>query len=145
MSIDRAEWIWFALAVAVGLLAAVLGLHTDNLQFLVLFLFIQCAVFGYARPRQAWRWACLIAVWIPLSLLFNSVVTLPSPCDLGVPARLFLGPLVVFFRSPAPVRLADITGSFPALIPAIAGAYAGVWMSRLARPVRERPINNRQA
>jgi hypothetical protein len=135
MTIDRAEWIWFALAVAVGLLAAVLGLHMDNLQFLVLFLFIQCAVFGYARPRRAWRWACLIAVWIPLSLLFNTVVTLPSPRELAVPARLFLGPLVVFFRATIPVRPADIPGSCLAVIPAMAGAYAGAWMSRIARPV----------
>jgi len=136
MTIDRDKWIWSALAVAVGLLAAVLALHTDNLQFAVLFLFVQCAVFGYARPQRAWRWAGLIAVWIPLSLLFNSAVTLPGPRELGFPARLFLGPLVVFFRSPAPVRLADIPGSFLALIPAIAGAYAGAWMSRIAAPVR---------
>ncbi|MGA3074929.1 MAG: hypothetical protein ABSG56_14665 [Bryobacteraceae bacterium] len=134
MTIDRAEWIWFALAVAVGLLAAILGLHMDNLQFLVLFLFILCAVFGYARPQRAWRWGCLIAVWIPLSLLFNTVVTLPSPRELGVPARLFLGPLVVFFRATIPVRPADIPGSCLAVIPAMAGAYAGVWMSRFARP-----------
>jgi hypothetical protein len=136
MTIDRAEWIWSALAIVVGLLAAVLALHTDNLQFAVLFMFVQGAVFGYARPQRAWRWACLIAVCIPLSLLFNLVVTLPSPRELGFPARLFLGPLVVFFRSPVPVRPAEIAGSCLALIPAIAGAYAGVWMSRIAAAVR---------
>jgi len=136
MTFALTEWIWCALAVAEGLLAAILSLHMDNLQFLVLFIFIECAVFGYARPQQAWRWACLIAVWIPLSLMFNLVITLPSPRELGFPARLFLGPLVVFFRATIPVRSADIPGSCLALIPAIAGAYAGVWMSRIAAPVR---------
>jgi hypothetical protein len=136
MTIARTEWIWFSLAVAVGLLAAIVSLHTDNLQFAVLFLFVHCAVFGYARPERAWRWACLIAVWIPLSLLFNSLVTLPSPRELGFPARLFLGPLVVFFRSPTPVSLASIPGSCLALIPAIAGAYMGAWMNCIAAPVR---------
>lgn len=132
MTIALTEWIWSALAVAVGLLAAILSLHMDDLQFLVLFIFIECAVFGYARPHRAWRWACLIIVWIPLSLAFNLVVTLPSPRELGYPARLFLGPLVVFFRATIPARAADIPGTCLALIPAMAGAYTGVWMSRIA-------------
>jgi hypothetical protein len=138
MTIARTEWIWSALAVAVGLLAAIVALHTDNLQFAVLFLFVQSAVFGYARPERAWRWACLIAMCIPLSLLFNSVVRLPSPRELGFPARLFLGPLVVFFRSPAPVPPAGIPASCLALVPALAGAYMGAWMSRVSAPVRSR-------
>lgn len=132
MSTTRPEMIWYALAVAVGLLCAVISLHTDNLQFSVLFVFVECAIFGYARPPHAWRWACLIAVCIPLSLAFNAVVTLPNPRSLGFPARLFLGPLVVFFRAPNPVSASDIGGSFLALFPAFAGAYCGVWMNRLA-------------
>jgi hypothetical protein len=116
------------------MLAAIVGLHTDNLQFAVLFLFVDCAVFGYARPERAWRWAILVALWIPLSLLLNMAVTMPSPRTLGIPARLFLGPVVVFFTSPIPVTMAHVTGSFPAFIPAIAGAYAGSWMNRLAAP-----------
>ena len=132
MTIPRPEWIWSALAIAVGLLAAILTLHTDDLQYAVLFLFVQCAVFGYAQPKRAWRWACLIAVWIPLSQLFNCFVTLPSPRELGFPARLFLGPLVVFFRATIPVSLAEVPGSCLAFIPAMAGAYAGAWMSRVA-------------
>ena len=134
MRIPRAELIWSALAVAVGSLAAVVVLHTDNVQFAVLFVFVQSAVFGYARPARAWRWACLIALCIPLSLAFNLVVRLPSPRELGFPARLFLGPFVVFFRSGFPVKLADIPDSCMALIPALAGAYCGAWMSRLAAP-----------
>jgi len=138
MTIARTEWIWSALATAVGLLAAIVALHADDLQFAVLFLLVECAVFGYARPEQAWRWACLIAVWIPLSLLFNAVVRLPSPRELGSPARLLLGPLVVFFRSPAPVPLAGIPASCLALVPALGGAYLGAWMSRVSAPARSR-------
>ena len=136
MTIPRTEWIWFGLACAVGLLAAIVGLHTDNLQFCVLFVFVNCAVFGYARPEQAWRWAILVAIWIPLSLLLNMVVTMPTARSLGIPARLFLGPVVVFLTSPVPVTMSDVTGSFLAFIPAAAGAYAGAWMSRLAAPSR---------
>jgi len=136
MNLTRPEWIWSGLACAVGLLAASLALRADDLQFAVLFLFIQCAVFGYAQPERAWRWAALIAIWIPLSLLFNLLVSLPGPRELGYPARLFLGPLVVFFRSPTPVRATDILPSFLAFAPAICGAYLGAWMSRVAAPVR---------
>ncbi len=129
MTITPIEWIWSALALTVGLLAAVLALHTDDLQFAVLFLFVEGAVFGCARPERPWRWACLITVCIPLSLLFNTLVTLPSPRELGYPARLFLGPLVVFFRSTLPIRPGDIPGSCLAVLPALAGAYAGAWLS----------------
>jgi len=132
MTLTRPEGIWSALAIAVGLLAAVLTLHTDDLQYAVLFLFVEGAVFGCARPRRPWQWACLIAVWIPLSQLFNCLVTLPSPRDLGFPARLFLGPLVVFFRATIPVSLAEVPGSCLSLIPVLAGAYAGAWMSRVS-------------
>src|SRR5438067_2317508 len=100
----RTEWIWFVLALAVGMLAAIMSLHTDNLQFAVLFVFVQCAVFGFAQPVRAWRWACLIAVCIPLSLALNVAVRVPSPRELEGPARLFLGPLFVFFRSTIPVK-----------------------------------------
>jgi len=139
MTIARGETIWALLATAVGLLGAVLALHTDNLQFAVSFLIVHCAVFGYARPERAWRWAGLIAVWIPLSLLLNALVTLPSPRELGFPARLILGPLVMFFRSPEPIRLGMIPESFVALIPALLGAYAGAWMSRFAAQSGHQP------
>ena len=138
MVCSRAEFIWSALALAVGSLAAVVALHTDDLQFAVLFVFVQAAVFGYARPARPWQWACLIAVCIPLSLALNAVVTLPGPRELGIPARWFLGPLVVFFRSPTPVHPGDIVGSCLSLIPALAGAYCGAWMSRFAAPVSGR-------
>lgn len=123
--------IWHGLASAVGLLAAIVALHADDLQFAVLFLFVEGTVFGYARPERAWRWAGLIAAWIPLLLLFNCFVTLPGPRELGFPARLFLGPLVVFFRSPTPVTLTSIPPACLAVLPALAGAYTGVWMHRI--------------
>jgi hypothetical protein len=131
MTITLNEWIWSGLALAVGLLAAILQLHTDNLQFAVLFMLVEGAVFGCARPRRPWRWACLITVCIPLSLLFNTLVTLPTPRELGYLSRLFLGPLVVFFRATLPIRPADIPGSCLALLPSLAGAYAGAWLSRI--------------
>ena len=136
MTTSLDEWIWSALAVAVGLLAAILALHIENVRYMIVFVFVQCGVFGYARPRRAWLWACLVAVCIPLSLLFNLVVTLPGPRELGPLARLFLGPLVVFFRATIPVRAGDVAGSCFAFIPAIVGAYAGAWMSRIAAPAR---------
>ncbi len=134
MKNSRAEWVWYTLAVAVGMLCAIMALHTDNLQYNVLFIFVQCAVFGFARPAHAWRWACLIVLCIPLTLAFNTVVTLPGPRDLNGPARLFLGPLVVFFRSPTPISASEVTGSLPALLPGLAGAYLGAWMTRVATP-----------
>jgi len=127
----RNEGIWCVLAIAVGLLAAVVDLHTDNIQFAVLFVFIQCAVFGFARPVHPWRWAALIALCIPLLELFNVFVRLPGPRDLGFPARLFLGPVVVFFRSTTPIALKSVPGSLLALIPAMAGVYTGAWLSSI--------------
>ena len=135
---NHSEWIWSALAFAVGLLAAVVALHSDDLQFAVLFLFVQCAVFGFARPDRPWRWAILVAIAIPLSLLFNVFVRLPGPRELGPLARLFLGPLVVFFRSPTPVPLSGVPASSIAFLPALAGAWFGVWLSRIAHfPARQ--------
>jgi hypothetical protein len=133
MHINRPETIWGILAFGVGLLAAILTLHMDNLQYAFLFLFVQGAIFGFARPERPWRWACLIAVAIPLAHLLNVLVTLPSPRDLGPVARLFLGPLVVFFRATLPIKLADVPASCMTLLPTLAGAYGGAWMSRLGR------------
>lgn len=133
MKITRDAWIWSALAFALGLLAAVMDLHTDNLQYLVLFVGVQCTVLGYARPSGAWRWACLVAVCIPLLNAFNCVVTLPGPRELSEPARLFLGPLVVFFKATQPILARDILGSCLAFLPALAGAYTGAALNRVAR------------
>jgi len=129
----RDAWIWSALAVGVGLLTAIMDLHTDNLQYLVLFVGVQCTILGYARPTGAWRWGCLVAICIPLVYAFNCVVTLPDVHELGPVARLFLGPLVVFFKATHPVSPVDILGPLPAFVPALAGAYVGAGLSRLAR------------
>jgi len=132
----RLDRMWSLLAVAVGALAAVVALHSDDLQFAVLFLLIQGAVFGFARPAGAWRWALLIAVCIPLSLLLNLAVSFPSPRELSGAARLFVAPLIVFFRSTSPVSAGGVIASGMSVVPALSGAYIGAWMSRIAaRPL----------
>jgi hypothetical protein len=132
MTDARLDRMWSLLAVAVGALAAVVALHSDDLQFAVLFLFVQSAVFGFARPAGAWRWAFLIAVCIPLSLVLNLAVSFPSPRELSGAARLFLAPLVVFFRSTTPVSAGGVIASGMSIVPALLGAYMGAWMSRVA-------------
>ncbi|MFN7995095.1 MAG: hypothetical protein U0Q18_15920 [Bryobacteraceae bacterium] len=131
MADARSDRMWSLLAVAAGALAAVVALHSDDLQFAVLFLFVQGAVFGFGRPARAWRWACLLAVCIPLALLLNLAIGLPSPREFSGPARLFVAPLVVFFRSTTPVSAGGVIASGLSVAPALAGAYLGAWMSRV--------------
>ena len=137
MHTNPSEKIWLILAAQTGLLSAVVALHSSDLQFAVLFLFVQCMVFGFARPSGAWRWACLIAICIPLAVLLNVLVTIPSPRELEGPARLFLGPALVFLRSTQPVTLAMVPASAFAVIPALCGAYAGAWMNRATAQASE--------
>lgn len=127
-------WIWYGFASAVGLLASIIELHSGDPQLPVLFLLVLSALFGFAQPARAWRWAILITIWIPLLHGLNSVVAFPSPRELNGLARLFVAPLVVFFRCTwcqPESTLAQTAGSCLALLPSLMGAYAGVGLSRL--------------
>jgi hypothetical protein len=128
------DWIWYGFASAVGLLASIVELHSGDPQLPVLFLLVLSALFGFAQPVRAWRWAILITIWIPLLHGLNSMVSFPSPRELNGLARLFVTPLVVFFRCTwcqTESALSQAAGSCLALLPSLVGAYAGVWLSRL--------------
>lgn len=106
----------YLLALFLGLVIGWIDLRAVEVQPTVLLLLVFGLFLGFAQPRHAWRWALLLAVWIPLG---------------GFVA------LVVGLRTPAPVEPTALA-SFIAFIPAFIGTYAGVLVnrasSRLPRP-----------
>jgi NO-binding membrane sensor protein with MHYT domain len=80
----------------------------DNLP-MVLLLLVVTFLFGVAQPKQAWLWALIVGLGIPLAHLLG---------------------LLVGYRPPYPVG-PNVFVTFIALVPAFIGAYLGV----LARSV----------
>jgi hypothetical protein len=97
------------LAFAMGLLTGYIDFHATEVQATVGVLLIFTFIFGFASPRQTWRWALCIGIGVPLLHILNSLLRLPPPY---------------------PVE-PNILGTFIALIPAFIGAYCGVFARRL--------------
>ena len=94
------------LVLYLGLLTGLLDLRTDDAQFPVLLLLVFGFFAGFAQPRRAWLSALLLGMWVP-------VVTI---------AALFAG---VIRGRPYGVPAAGL-----AFLPALLGAYLGVWLQR---------------
>ena len=98
----------YLFALFLGLVIGWMDMHSVEVQPTVLLLLVFGMFLGFAQPRHAWRWALLLAVWVPLG---------------GFLAQ-FAG-----LRTAAPAE-PGVIASFIAFIPAFVGAYGGVLVRR---------------
>ena len=101
------------LAVFLGLIIAIIDLHSDEVQFSVLMLLAFGFFLGFDEPSRAWRWGMLLAIWIPVMHLASTIVK---------------GSYENFWN--------EAIFSFIAIVPALIGAYAGRFIrnKRQAKP-----------
>ncbi len=70
----------YLFAVFLGVLTGWFDLRTDEVSLTILLLVVFGLFLGFAQPRHAWRWALILAVWVPLgafvagTLRLNGVV-----------------------------------------------------------------------
>ena len=85
--------------------------NTDDNLPMVLILLTVTFLFGVIQPKQAWQWALIIGLGVPVSHLIG---------------------LAVGYRPPYPVE-PNVLVTFIALIPAFVGAYLGVLARMILR------------
>lgn len=94
----------YLFALFLGLVIGWIDLRSVEVQPTVLLLLV-CGMFlGNAQPKHAWRWALLLAVWVPL----GGLVALAAGLKTAAPAE------------------PGVFASLIAFIPALIGAYGGV-------------------
>jgi hypothetical protein len=103
----------YLLAVFLGLIVGWFDLHTDEVSLTILLLVVLAMFLGFAKPKHAWRWALLLAVWVPLGGLAAGA----------------LGFKVV---TPQPNWIPSLFAFVPALIGAYGGALVNWTRERLA-------------
>jgi len=106
-------WLYL-LTLFLGVFVGLTDLRTDDPQLPALLLIVFGLFAGFAQPRRAWQWALILAVWIP----FFGAATRVAGLN--------------------PASWADVLFSFIALIPALAGAYAGALVKRFSPHVEKR-------
>lgn len=99
----------YLLAVFLGIMVGWFDLRTDEVSLTILLLLVFGMFLGFAQPSHAWRWALLLALWVPLGGIVSAVL------GRGVAATNSNWPASLF-----------------ALAPAFIGAYVGAFVSRAA-------------
>jgi len=93
-----------ALSLFLGMLTGLISLRGDDPQFPVLLLLVFGFFAGFARPRRAWIFALLLAIWVPVTLVAGLFAGVVRGQPFGVPA------------------------SCIAFVPALVGVYIGVFI-----------------
>jgi len=96
------------LALYLGLLVGLTDLRTDDPQLPALLLITFGLFLGFAQPQAAWRWALILGLWVPALGFIASAASVTT------------------------AQLSDVFFSFIALVPALVGVYAGVFVHRLS-------------
>lgn len=109
----------FLFALFLGLVIGWIDMRATEVQPTVLMLLVFGLFLGFAQPAHAWRWALLLAVWVPLGGLAAQLAGLRA----GAPAE------------------PGVLASFIAFIPALVGSYGGALANRasLRLPGQTRP------
>lgn len=64
---EKMKTIWvYSLAVLLGLAAGFLEITISDLLVTAVFVMFATMVLGFARPQRAWRWAIIVAVFVPI-------------------------------------------------------------------------------
>ena len=92
-------------ALFLGMLVGYLDLHSDDPQFAVLLLLVFGFFLGYSHTTNAWRWALLLGVWVPI-----------------------FGILKILYDGTTDRLVSDGVFSLLALVPAFIGVYVGVFI-----------------
>ncbi len=98
----------YLLGLFLGLLVGWIDFRAVEVQPSVLLLVVFGLFLGFAQPRHAWRWALLLALWIPLAAF------------------------VAVWLGLKPFSVQETVGSTIAIIPALVGAYGGAFVNRAA-------------
>ncbi len=107
-TLQRTTVICAILALAAGLLAGAVDFNATEPQPAALMVLAFAGLLGFSQPRNAWRWAIIVALGLPLAHL--------TLRQLG-------------FQSRDPVSPGEYA-TLIALIPAFIGAYGGVLIRR---------------
>jgi hypothetical protein len=110
----RTATLWLtALSIVLGFISAYAGLHNagDVLVYVLLLMF--GGLLGYLGPEAPWRWALVLAMWVPIAEIVSRASEPPLP-----PLGALLAPLA-------------------AIIPAFVGVYAGALVHRWLPTHRE--------
>lgn len=100
------------LALLLGLLIGYVDLHSDEVWAALILLLPVTFLFGWVWPQQAWQWALLLGVGIPLGYLIALLTGYTPPCHPHLPC--------------AALNINTVSQSAMALIPALIGAYVAV-------------------
>lgn len=103
------DWLFALLSFAGGLIAGWVDFNNDEPQATVIVVVLCAAILGFAQPKNAWRWAIVIALGIPLVYLIATAAGL-QPRSLPEPG---------FYAS------------LLALIPSFIAAYGGVLIRKI--------------
>ena len=90
-------------ALFLGMLVGYLDLHSDDPQFAVLLVLVFGFFLGYSHTANAWRWALLLGVWVPV-----------------------FGILKILYDGSTDRLISDGVFSTIAFVPAFIGVYVGV-------------------
>jgi hypothetical protein len=102
------------LALAAGLLIGYVDLRTEEVWSGLTSLLLVVFIFGLLHPHQAWQWALLVGVGLPLAYLVALWIGYTLPCRPG-------------FGCPT-VNTITTLQTFKALVPAFVGAYSGAFL-----------------
>jgi hypothetical protein len=102
------------LALFLGILIAVVDIKTDDVQLPALFLLAFGFFLGFSEPKKPWRWAIILAVWIP-----------------------FVGFAKLILEGAGYRLIWECAPSLMAFLPALIGAYAGALLNLAVSRVQE--------
>jgi hypothetical protein len=76
------DLVLYGLGILLGLLTASLDVVApwgdDSAKVILLFWVLSCGALGFLRPRRAWRWAVVVALWVPLAHLLLHALGRPD-------------------------------------------------------------------
>jgi hypothetical protein len=101
-------------AMICGCLAAYVDFHATEVQAILLIILLSGFTLGWAVPKRAWRWAVLIAVWLPATHMVVFALQKAEPAQ----------------RHPYFSRFMTL---LPALVFALLGVYGGAFVRFMGR------------